>query len=62
VSGPIATMLGTGTALPTSCKRFAPDVAVHWYPQGAMPGTSCFCGELVMRDEEPGDDLEEMLP
>lgn len=51
----IDTMLGTGIAAPAACRRFTVDLAVHWYPQGATPGTPCFCGETTMNTDDHED-------
>ena len=36
---------------PSRCRRFTPDVAVHWFPPGSVAGDACYCGETRQRDD-----------
>ena len=44
-------ILGTGPDV--TCRVFAPDVAVHWWPADAGPGTPCLCGAATRTQEGP---------
>ncbi len=47
-ASPIDTLMGDPNG---GCRRFAENVAMHWYPRGSRPGDKCHCGEMVMTDD-----------
>lgn len=51
VSSAQGSLLLGGTDEPVRC-RVLNGVAVHWWPEPALPGMSCLCGERVKESEE----------
>jgi hypothetical protein len=52
---PLEMLLGVPGDIPV-CRVFAPDVSVHWWETGAVPGDPCLCGAQTMDEPSVDDD------